>query len=138
MSDQVPANSRRAALKSVGVAPEFFDLRLCFLHAVLAELAETGCRGLSDETQRGHLAYGDESYLARVAVGARGARLYATSHCAGTRAQTRRILHRFRLHCCDSVADGIEYNKRPRTPATVSPRCVRVSGFNHTISYGSG
>src|SRR2546421_10975007 len=88
------------------------------------------------------LADGDERDLARVAPGARGTRLYATPHLLDARAQTRRLRPQLDAHYCNSVADGVEYNKRARAsanapPAAVLPQCARLSCFRHTIRYGA-
>src|SRR5947209_15834045 len=126
----MPTQRRAFALK-------LLDLSFRLLHAVLAELDESGGCGLSDEIRRLRLADGDERYLARVAARARGARLDAASHLINARAQTRGLWLRFNLHYCDSVADCDNYNKRSRASATVSPQCVHLSDFRHTIRYGA-
>src|SRR5436305_5809317 len=110
VADQVPAHRGRFQL-------QLFDLPLRLLHAVLAEVREARGDRLSDERRGVWLADGDERYLARVAPGAPGARLYATPHLLDSRAQTRRLRPQLDSHCCNSVSDGVEYNKRGRGSA---------------------
>ena len=135
VADEVPA--KRGVLSL-----QFRDLPFGLLHAVLAEVSEARGGGFTDETRRVRLADGDECDFARVAVGARRARLDATVHALDARTQTRLLRPGFGTHYCDSVVNGVDYNKRARASATASSasvlsRCVQVSYFRHTKRRGA-
>src|SRR5205085_1016805 len=117
VADEVPA--KRGVLSL-----QFRDLPFGLLHAVLAEVSEAGGGGFTDETRRVRLADGDECDFARVAVGARRARLDATVHALDARTQTRLLRPGFGTHYCDSVVNGVDYNKRARASATASSEGV--------------
>src|ERR1043165_9211110 len=119
MADEVPARARR-------FVPQLADLLVRLLHTVLAEVSEAGGDGFKDERSRVRLTDGDERDLLRVAARTRGAQLYAASHLLCARAQTRRPRTQLDAHCCNSVADGDEYNKRARAQAN----CFARSRFN--------
>jgi hypothetical protein len=64
------------------------------------------------------LAHGDERDLARVAPGTARGGLDAAQHINGARAQIQSLWLRLNTHCCDSVVNSDDYNKRARTLAT--------------------
>src|SRR5947209_5078425 len=90
---------------------QFRNLPFGLLHSVLAEVSEAFGGGFPDEGSRVRLADGDERHFARVAACARRARLDATEHALDARAQTRLLRPGFGTHCCDSVVNGVDYNK---------------------------